>query len=171
MRCGAPNCYFRLKRRMVTSMLAADAHVLQESHAVTSWRLLICRQSRQRPPAISRQTKRPPVRSKKRGNFAGFPCEVFCATNPHENPRPQFRALRQPLLPREGPEPLEGPLERRGPAGRLWVWGWRARGSRWGCQTPAFAGKEPLYPFRAQGGAGRPGMTSAPRTAPWASQN
>ena len=66
-----------------------------------------------------------------------------------------FQALRQPLLPREGKGTLEGLLVRRCPAGRLWVWGWRARGFTRLLQTPALAGKDRLRLVRAKRGADR----------------
>ena len=111
-------------------------------------------QSRQKSQAVTKRAKRLPVRSHARGNVARFPFRTPESTNPHEKKSARC-APRQPLPPREGQGALEGPLERPGPAGRLWVWGWRARGSTRLLQTPALAGKDRLRLVRANRGADR----------------
>ena len=98
---------------------------------------------------VVKQAKRPPVRSCR--NVAGLTWRVSeIATKPARSQRP-----RQPVASARGPGPHgEAPGEARLLSRGLRWFENRARaraGSRWGCRTPAFAGKEPLSPSGPSG--------------------
>ena len=138
---------------MRTPKLLARQRVQQLAQG-RGWRTAWRRAVEARSQAAAKRAKRPPVRSSTRGNVAGFTQRA--STKVARKPVPQQRCFRaRARAPWRSPWRGETAFPRSDGGLRTA----RARaGSRWGYQTPAFAGKDRSWPPRSTAVSRRPAV-------------